>query len=227
MKAATRMRWALTGGLGKAILWLWAKSSRIRVEGWDEYARLRTAGKPVIILVWHRRIFLPPYFFRKRGVMPLISPSQDGEIIAQIVRRWGFKVSRGSSSHSIIRAWFEMKGELDRGGEVLIVPDGPRGPARVLKPGCIKLAQQTGAVLVPFAFSASKTKVFKSWDRFVIFHPFARVLVKLGAPITVDPALKGDALEAERARVEKILVDLDDAADAAFGARGLGGDGIS
>lgn len=192
MKATTRIRWALTGIMGKALLWLWAKSVRMRVEGWDEYARLRAEGKPVVILAWHRRIFLPPYFFRKRGVMPLISPSQDGEIIAQIVRRWGFKVSRGSSSHSIIRAWFEMKDELDRGGEVLIVPDGPRGPARVLKPGCVKLAQQTGAVLVPFTFSASKTKVFGSWDRFVVFLPFSRVLVRLGPPIAVDPGLGKD-----------------------------------
>ena len=216
MKATTRIRWALTGIMGKALLWLWAKSVRMRVEGWDEYARLRAEGKPVVILAWHRRIFLPPYFFRKRGVMPLISPSQDGEIIAQIVRRWGFKVSRGSSSHSIIRAWFEMKDELDRGGEVLIVPDGPRGPARVLKPGCVKLAQQTGAVLVPFTFSASKAKVFKSWDRFVVFLPFSRVLARLGPPIAVDPGLGKDGLESERARIEKIMVDFEDATDAVF-----------
>jgi lysophospholipid acyltransferase (LPLAT)-like uncharacterized protein len=219
MKATTRIRWALTGRMGKAILWVWAKTARFKVEGWDEYTRLRAEGKPVVILVWHGRIFLPPYFFRKRGVMPLVSPSQDGEIIAQIVRRWGFKVSRGSSSHSIIRAWSEMKSELDAGGEVLIVPDGPRGPARVLKPGCLRLAQQTGALLVPFTFSASKKIVLRSWDRFVIFHPFAKVLVKLGPPIAVDPSLKNDALENERKRIERILVELDEEADAAFPPR--------
>jgi lysophospholipid acyltransferase (LPLAT)-like uncharacterized protein len=92
--------------------------------------------------------------------MPLVSPSRDGEIVTQIVLRWGYRVSRGSSSHSIIRAWFEMKRELEAGGEVLIVPDGPRGPARA-RPKA-PLAQQTGAPLIPFTFSASKTKVLAS-----------------------------------------------------------------
>ena len=212
----TDLRWALVGTLGKALLWLWAKTARIEVSGGEAYRALRRARKPVILLVWHGRIFLAPYFFRNRGIMPLVSPSRDGEIITQVVLRWGYKVSRGSSSHAIVRAWFEIKRELEGGGEVIIVPDGPRGPARELKPGCLKLAQQTGAPLVPFTFSASRTKVFASWDRFLIFMPFARVRAVLGDPIAVDPSLRGEALEAERKRIERLLVELDVRADASF-----------
>ncbi len=216
MTLRERIRWALTGNLGKAVLWLWAKTSRIEIEGTEEYAGLRREKKPVILLVWHGRLFLAPYFFRGRGIMPLISPSRDGEIIAQIVERWGYKVSRGSSSHSVIRAWSEMKNVLASGGEVIIVPDGPRGPARVLKIGCLKLAQQTGAVLVPFTFSASRRKKLKSWDSFMIFPPFSRVKALIGKPVTVDPALCGNALEEERRRIEALLVRLDEKADAHF-----------
>ncbi len=210
------LKWNLTGAFGKAILWLLAKSARMEIVGRERYEELRRQGKPVILLVWHGRILLAPYFFRKRGVMALVSPSQDGEIVVRIVRRWGYKISRGSSSHSIIRAWFDMKKELEAGGEVLIVPDGPRGPARVLKPGCLKLAQQTGAPLVPFTFSASKPRRLHSWDRFLLFRPFSRVRAVLGSPISVDPSLKGEALEEERRRIEKILVDLDEETDAVF-----------
>jgi hypothetical protein len=210
------LKWSLTGTLGKFLLWLWAKSARIGVEGGVGYADLRRAGKPVILLIWHARIFLAPYFFRKRGIMPLVSPSQDGEFVARIVRNWGYKVSRGSSSHSIIKAWFEMKKELEAGGEVIIIPDGPRGPARELKLGCLKLAQQTGAPLVPFTYSASRTKVLRSWDRFVIFYPFAKVRVLIGEPIMVDPSLKGEALEDERRRIERTLIELDARAEAFF-----------
>jgi lysophospholipid acyltransferase (LPLAT)-like uncharacterized protein len=210
------LKWSLTGRLGKSLLWLWAKSARIGVEGGEQYAGLRRAGKPVILLIWHSRIFLAPYFFRRRGIMPLISPSQDGEILARIVRRWGYKVSRGSSSHSIIRAWFEMKKELEAGGEVIIVPDGPRGPARELKLGCLKLAQDTGAPLVPFTYAASRKKVFRSWDGFVVFHPFAKVRAFIGEPIRIDPSLKGEALEDERRSVERTLIELDAKADAFF-----------
>ncbi len=216
MNALTKLRWALVGTLGKSLLWAWAKTARIEISGGEGYRTLRREGKPVILLVWHGRIFLAPYFFRNRGIMPLVSPSRDGEIVSQIVLRWGYKVSRGSSSHSIVRAWFEMKRELEAGGEVIIVPDGPRGPARELKPGCLKLAQQTGAPLVPFTFAASRKKVFASWDRFLVFKPFARVLAVLGDPIAVDPSVRGEALEAERKRVERILVDLDERADASI-----------
>lgn len=216
MRFLKNLKWSLTGGLGKFLLWLWAKSARMGVEGGELYSGLRRAGKPVILLIWHGRIFLAPYFFRKRGVMPLISPSQDGEIIARIVRHWGYKVSRGSSSHSILRAWSEMKKELEEGGEVIIVPDGPRGPARELKLGCLKLAQKTGAPLVPFTYSASRIKVFRSWDRFMIFLPFAKVRAVFGEPISIDPSLEGEALENERRRVERILIELDAEADAFF-----------
>jgi hypothetical protein len=216
MSFLRNLKWSLTGSLGKFLLWLWAKSARIGVEGGEGYADLRRAGKPVILLIWHARIFLAPYFFRKRGIMPLVSPSQDGEIVARIVRRWGYKVSRGSSSHSIIRAWFEMKRELDAGGEVIIVPDGPRGPARELKLGCLKLAQKTGAPLVPFTYSASRKKVLRSWDGFVVFPPFAKVRAVIGEPIPIDPSLKGEALEDERRRVERTLIELDAKADAFF-----------
>ncbi len=213
MNALTKLRWAFVGTLGKSLLWAWAKTARIEISGGEGYRALRREGKPVILLVWHGRIFLAPYFFRNRGIMPLVSPSRDGEIVSQIVLRWGYKVSRGSSSHSIVRAWFEMKRELEAGGEVIIVPDGPRGPARELKPGCLKLAQQTGAPLVPFTFAASRKKVFASWDRFLVFKPFARVLAVLGDPVAVDPSVRGEALEAERKRVERILVDLDERAE--------------
>jgi lysophospholipid acyltransferase (LPLAT)-like uncharacterized protein len=112
-----------------------------------------------------------------------------------------------------------MKKELEAGGEVIIVPDGPRGPARELKLGCLKLAQETGASLVPFTYSASRKKVFRSWDGFVVFPPFARVRAVIGEPIRVDPSLKGEALEDERRRVERTLIELDVKADAFFHRR--------
>ena len=154
MSALRRFRRNLTGIFGKWILWLWAKSARTTVLGEDEYKKLRSEKKPVIILIWHGRLFFAPYFFRRRGIMPLVSPSEDGEIIAQIGARWGYKLLRGSSSHSIIKAWNEMKKELEKGGEVIIVPDGPRGPGKKMKPGAVKLAKETGAYLnIPATYS--------------------------------------------------------------------------
>jgi len=65
-----------------------------------------------------------------------------------------------------------MISELKQGGEVIIVPDGPRGPNREMKLGGLKLAQETGAYLVPFTFSTSRKKFLGSWDSFLLFYPF-------------------------------------------------------
>ncbi|MBN2198427.1 MAG: lysophospholipid acyltransferase family protein [Candidatus Aminicenantes bacterium] len=213
MAFSGRLREAVIDVLGRPLFWTWFKLCRWTVSGEEDYRALRRAGKSVILIMWHSRIFIVPYFFRKRGVMPLVSPSRDGEIPARIMSRWGYKVLRGSSSHSVVKAWGVMTRELRAGGEVIIVPDGPRGPNRVLKEGCLKLAQQTGAAIVPFTFSASRPKTLRSWDRFLMFPPFSRVSAVFGRPFTVDPELSGEKLEKMRRAVEKILNDLDAAAD--------------
>ena len=148
--------------------------------------------------------------------MPLISPSEDGEIPARIMSGWGYKILRGSGSHAVIRVWNEMKQELNDGGEVIIIPDGPKGPNRVFKMGGIKLAHQTGAYLMPFSFSSSKKKNLKSWDNFLISKPFSKVVAIYGEPIPIDPHLEEGALEGERLRLEKVLQALDEQADHTF-----------
>ena len=188
--------------------------------GEEEYRSLRTEKRPVILLIWHCRLFLVPYFFRKRGMTALVSPSKDGEIITQIGLGWGYRVFRGSGSHSIVRAWVEMKRELQNGGELIIVPDGPRGPSRELKPGCLKLAQETGAFLVPFTFAASKKKSLRSWDKFLFIYPFSRVVAVYGKPLSLAPSSDEKGLENERLRVEKALLDLEAEADRYFEKNG-------
>lgn len=216
MSLRKNIRWWLAGYAGKFAFWLWSKTVRLTILGEQKVKALRGEGKAVVFLVWHGRIFIVPFFFRKRGIMPLVSPSEDGEIPAQIMARWGYKVLRGSGSHAIIRAWNVMKRELESGGEVIIVPDGPKGPNREMKLGGIKLARETGAWLVPFSFSASRKKVLSSWDRFVIGKPFSRVVAIYGDPVPVDSSLDEKGLERERVRMENVLCALDDRADGHF-----------
>lgn len=214
MAARDRFRRFLYAYIGRPLIWAWFKTCRWTIVGEEEYGRLRRSRKPVILAMWHGRIFVVPYFFRNRGIMPLVSPSRDGEIPATMMDHWGYKTLRGSSSHSIVKAWNVMVRELQSGGEVIIVPDGPRGPDRVLKEGCLKLSQATGAAVVPFTFSASRKKVLKSWDKFLMFPPFSRVVALYGLPFVVDPKLKGEALESLRRKVEAELVAFDALADA-------------
>jgi lysophospholipid acyltransferase (LPLAT)-like uncharacterized protein len=211
MSVFSEIKWRFVGFLGKLMLGVWTMSARLKVVGEGPYQELRDQDKPVVLLIWHGRLLVVPYLFKKRGILALISPSEDGEILARIVEGWG-KVLRGSSSHSIVKAWSVMRKELDGGGEVIIVPDGPKGPNRKMKLGALKLSQQSGAYLVPFTFAAARKKTLSSWDNFLIFYPFTRVIALFGEPILVDPKLRGDNLEKERQRIEEILLNLDDEA---------------
>jgi lysophospholipid acyltransferase (LPLAT)-like uncharacterized protein len=202
--------------IGRPLVAFWMKTLRLDIEGESAYRALRRSGRPVVIMVWHGKIFSPPYIFRRRGIMPLVSPSQDGELIARLIDDWGYKIIRGSGSHVMKRAWVYLKRELQAGGEVLIVSDGPTGPDRALKMGGIKLASETGAVLIPYTFASARKKTFRSWDRFEIPLPFTKALAVYGDPIEIAPGLDAAGLERERVRVEKILVEFDRAVDARF-----------
>jgi len=216
MSVWENLRWKALGVLGRFALRALAKSSRIKVLGEDGYRKAKRAGKPIILIIWHGRLMLVPYFFRNRRISALVSPSRDGEIIAQIGQGWRFRILRGSGSHSMVRAWVEMRQDLQKGGELIIIPDGPRGPDRQLKPGCLKLAQDTGAVLIPWSFSASRRRFLKSWYRFLLFFPFCRIVAIYGKPMAVSPALDEAEFETERKRVERALDLLDAEADSHF-----------
>lgn len=216
MSVWEKARWKAVGVLGRLFLRIWAKTSRITVFGEEDYLTVRKEGKPIILIVWHNRLLLVPYFFRNRGISGLVSPSGDGEILTQIGLPWGYRVVRGSGSHPMVRAWMEMRQELKKGGQLLMTPDGPRGPDRILKPGCLKLAQDSSAVLIPWSYSASRKKRLKSWDRFVFFYPFSRIVALYGRPLTIKAGLDEEGFERERQRIERMLTDLDAEADSHF-----------
>lgn len=213
VKSRIRVPGDTVGVFGKALLGLWTWTLRFHVRGEERYRELRKNRRPTILLIWHGRIFPAPYFFRKRGMMPLVSPSGDGEILARILHRWGYKVLRGSGSHSVVDAWKAMTQELRSGGELIMVPDGPKGPAGKLKAGCLKLASETGAAIVPVAIAASRGKHLTSWDRFLIPRPFTQIAVILGPAFDVAPGLRGGALEDERLKIEDEMLRLEAEAD--------------
>lgn len=202
---------------GKILIWLWMKACRWNVTGAEPFESLRAAGRPVVWLIWHGKIFVVPYFFRKRGILALVSPSKDGEFVSRLMDGWGYKLIRGSGSHPMKTAWIEMIKELRAGGQVMIIPDGPKGPDRKFKLGAIKLASETGAVMVPFSFTARKKKILHSWDRFEMFFPFAKIAAVYGEPIEVPPNLDPARQEEERLRAEKIMVAFDEEVDRMFG----------
>ena len=190
-------------------------SCRIELSGGEIPAVLRTEAKPLIFVFWHCHIFFLVYHFRNSGAYPLISLSSDGELIARTATRFGLNPVRGSSSRGGARAFLDLKKLLqENSGPLLITADGPRGPAREVKPGTIQLAARTGAAVIPVSWRASRAwTAQRSWDQFMIPLPFAKIHCAYGEPLFFPPGTapekaKNDGLLLENAlgKLEESLV---------------------
>jgi lysophospholipid acyltransferase (LPLAT)-like uncharacterized protein len=206
---------------GRLARWLIAFGFRLlRVWGWtlryeiDDCAGI--VGKPVtenyIGALWHNRLLIFPLilqrFFSDRHGAALISASRDGDLLTDAVQRFGFDVVRGSSSRMGASAILQLSQILASGGDVVITPDGPRGPAYELGPGIIFLAQKTGAAVVPVNMEYSSCWRIKSWDRFIVPRPFAKVRLIIGRPHRVNVTMTPEEFEAERLRLQEAMMAL-------------------
>lgn len=172
----------------------------------------RSWPTPLVFVFWHNRIFLMPYLFRKywrpRGrtrVAVLVSRSKDGQQLADVLAAFRLRCVRGSSSRGGAEAVRELTRLVAEGFDIGITPDGPRGPRYVLQPGCVNLAQLTGAPLIPVSYELSRKHTLKSWDAFMIPWPFARCTVHLGAPVVVPRDADEQTSENKRLELERIL----------------------
>jgi lysophospholipid acyltransferase (LPLAT)-like uncharacterized protein len=209
--------------LGVAAIRLLGRSLRFEEIGREHVDELWAHRAPVIYAVWHGQVLMLPYFYgRRRPVHVLASHSRDGELLSRFVERFGIGVVRGSSSRGGAVALRGLARVLRRGGtEVLVAPDGPRGPRHVVQPGVVSLAGFTAAPIVPMAVGASRGTVLGSWDRFVVPHPFARLCVAFGEPLYVPRQPGHQALETARRDLEGRLSAVTRAAGERAGARGV------
>ncbi|MBC8143874.1 MAG: lysophospholipid acyltransferase family protein [Armatimonadetes bacterium] len=158
---------------------------RITEEGRERTEELIASGG-VIMVTWHGRALVPFTVMRNRGCHALVSQSGDGALLAGVLENLGWGLIRGSTGRGAVAALKRAKTILSQPGAFLaFTPDGPRGPAGVAQPGMIFLARKTGKPLIPVGIAATPRKLFKSWDRFMVPLPFARVHFIYGEPLTI------------------------------------------
>lgn len=206
----TRWQW-LAGKIVAILMRLVGLTLRYRIEDPHRQKEQSQAGPPVIWVFWHNCLFASP-LTKKRysGSAPasaLASASKDGAVIESVVSSFGVDTVRGSSSRRGVAALIALKKALKQGQHLFITPDGPRGPRYKLQPGVIKLAQSSGAAIVPVCFEYSSSWRLNSWDRFHIPKPFSRVSVYVGGAIHVPAELSDDEFESYRQKVENALLE--------------------
>jgi hypothetical protein len=187
-----------------------AYAMTLRVQ-WDNRSGyfMDALGGPAIYCLWHNRLLLCMEAYLEqtqrrslgKGLAALVSASKDGAFLAAILERFHVQPVRGSSSRRGPQALRELTTWAERGYDLAITPDGPRGPRYVVQEGVMSLAQLTGLPIVPFGFHAHRKIQLKSWDQFQIPLPFSRCNLSLGKPIFVPR----EATDAQRGEIRKQL----------------------
>ncbi len=131
---------------------------RISTVGGETVDELYRQGRRIIIAFWHGRQLMMPLAYRGQQASILISQHRDGEIIARIMGYFGLQSIRGSSTRGGLRATRQLLKAGRNGGDLVVTPDGPKGPACTVQSGVIYLAKATGLPIIPLTFACSKKK---------------------------------------------------------------------
>jgi lysophospholipid acyltransferase (LPLAT)-like uncharacterized protein len=216
-----RARWsARLAGAGVRIL---ARTWRVRElhQRIDDIVRephqrtddiVRQHEHPVIFCLWHCELLCHMWNFRDLGIVVLISEHGDGEIAARAAESMGYRTIRGSSRRGAERALLSLAREAERGAHVAVTPDGPRGPAESFAPGALIAAQRSGAPIVLLRAVVDRAWRLRSWDRFIIPKPFARITIYVSEPIPVNASSLRAAAE-EAPRFQELMRALPSAVD--------------
>lgn len=167
-------------------------------------------GLPVVYTLWHGRLILPTMVHVREGMVTMASRSKDGELIARWLVRHGYIAARGSTGKGGGTALQEMIECVRAGHTAALTVDGPNGPPRVVQPGVLRLARETGAWILPHGYSCTRPLFLRSWDRYMIPRPFSRCVVGYGEPFPIPPDMPdAEALARIAAAVDAITLETD------------------
>ena len=175
-------------------------------------------GGNIIMTFWHGRLLMMPVVGRHIGKdkSTLISMHQDGEIISRVMDLFDYSSIRGSTTRGGTKALRDMVKTLRSGCDIVITPDGRKGPRYTAQNVAVVLAKLTGVPICPISFGASKKKQFSSWDGFILPHLFSKGVFIWGEPIYVSKDADKEELERKRIELEESLKDITKKADSYF-----------
>lgn len=171
---------------------------RINHAGFD----LISKDQNCVVAFWHGKMFLGWYLQKNKKFSALVSHSKDGEVLANLLTKWGYRVTRGSSHIGGKEALGMMVEQSNSGNSFAITPDGPKGPARKMKAGAVVLAKKCSQNLFLIGIGYKKKVVLKSWDSFEVPLPFTKVTAVYSDPVRINIDLTFD-------ETSKVINDLE------------------
>lgn len=141
-----------------------------------------------VIVFWHGRLAMMSFIYAKfwrrkdgsqKDAKVIISDHRDGDFIVHVIEYFGIGTIRGSSSKGGARAVVRALSELKSGTDVIITPDGPRGPRHSVAMGAAAIAIKAKAPIYALNYEASSFWQFSSWDAMILPKPFSKITFSL------------------------------------------------
>jgi len=159
-------------------------SCRWQVEGIEHLEKVIKDNHSAILAYWHGNMLIPYYKLAKYKFHILAGFHRDAELGVMIGKNLGWKFFRGSSSKKGSEVFQEILGFLQEGNNIIVfTPDGPKGPAKIPKPGAVRASQKLAIPIIPIAGRSLKSWGFKNWDTFHLTKPFTKIVLKIGGPL--------------------------------------------
>ena len=203
-KFKRQLIYILSSWLAKAF----ARSYSFEVSGQEN---LGAKDQACVVAIWHEHLFpVVCSLIGDKQYTTMVSQSEDGNIIANIISQFGFNpVARGSSSRGGGDARDDLMVKMMKGISPVLTVDGPRGPRHKVKGGVIYLARESQTTIVPATVACSSAWIFeKSWDKFCLPRFFSKIKIIYGPPIVISQEAKGKKFAEAKYQVSEALLEL-------------------
>lgn len=199
--------------LGPMTLRAWIGSLRATTIADDKsLLPANTGNQGVVYAGWHESLLAAAALYGALHPYTLASKSRDGEYIARILSRLGWRVVRGSCRKGevgLAAAWDIMESLRSHPARhFFLATDGPIGPRRVFKEGAIYLASRTNRPLVLIGVAHERPWRARSWDRFVLPRPFTRMCLTFSDSIESPRHVNRRSIDAFRQHVQERMDDV-------------------
>ena len=132
-----------------------------------------------VCVCWHSELLMSPQAYRhihkKQAASAIISQHFDGSLIASTLNMLKIRPLRGSSKKGARQVLLQAFKSIKSGEEVLITPDGPRGPRHSMSDGAIGIALKSKLPIFVMNYKAHSFWQLSSWDKFTIPKPFSKI----------------------------------------------------
>ncbi len=166
---------------------------RVHVTGRENILEALDSKRPVIVTSWHGTAYMVISCLHQivdTSSFAVIMPNDwRGGTLAVLTRRIGAvpmllnlfedpTLGAGREIAKLVR-W------IASGGNAIIAPDGPDGPAYTPKPGVTYIARKAQAIIVPLGGFCRNAYRLNRWDQYVLPLPFSKVAIHVGKSFTI------------------------------------------